>query len=105
MKTLYIIKCQSKEWYGDPDQAVGDPTYGRYKMKGGQDFVFEADHQQMDDEEDKIFANFNEKYDKVGRFYRYEAKSIDWYSEPVVAKLVDGEIIIPFTDSLDGTSV
>jgi hypothetical protein len=99
MKTKFIISCQAKEWYGDEGH-VGDHFYGRYKMKGGQQFIFEADDFLYD--EAKIISNFNKKYDKVGRFYRYEAKSIDWYDEPQVAQLTnDFEIIIPWTDPLD----
>lgn len=99
----YIVICLTKEWYGC-ETNIGDPACGRYKNKGSQEFIFEADEAAMY-REWELIANFNAKYDRVGRFYRYEAKSIDWYSEPVVAKFVDGEIIIPFTDSLDGTSV
>ena len=93
--TKYIITCQVKEWYGDPDQAVGDPTYGRYKMKGGQDFVFEGP-ENIAWIEGELIANFNAKYDRVGRFIRYEAKSIEFYYEPEPAQLIDGEIIIPW---------
>ena len=101
METFYIISCQSKEWYGD-ENYVGDPAYGRYKMKGTEAFVFGVDHGMLlYDEEVKIIADFNEKYDKVGQFRRYEAKDIEWYNEPVIAKFINGEVIIPFTCPLD----
>lgn len=99
--TKYIISTQSKEWYGCENN-IGDPMHGRYKMKGGQDFIVET-YEAMMYEEAKVIASFNEKYDKVGRFWRYEAKSIDWYDEPAVAKMVDGEIVIPYSDPLDST--
>lgn len=92
--TKYIIKCQVKEWYGCEDH-IGDPCHGRYKMKGGQDFIFEADESVMYDE-DKVIESFNETHDKVGRFWRYEAKSIDYYEEPVAATIVNGKIVIPY---------
>lgn len=100
MKYKYIIKTQAKEWYGDEDH-IGDTAHGRYKMKGGQDFDFEADDREVMNMEDEIIAKFNQKYDKVGRFYRYEAKEITWFDEPVVSLFVDGEITITFTDPLD----
>jgi len=101
METRYIINCQTKEWYGCCDN-IGDPAYGRYKMKGSEDFVFEVDHGMLSYEEEvKIIADFNVKYDKVGRFFRYEAKFIEWYHTPAIAKFVNGEVIIPFTDPLD----
>lgn len=92
--TKYIISTQSKEWYGCEDN-IGDPMHGRYKMKGGQDFIVEADEALMYDDE-KVIASFNERYDRVGRYWRYEARRIDWYDEPVVAKIVNEEIVIPF---------
>ena len=105
METLYIISCQAKEWYGD-EAHIGDPAHGRYKMKGSEDFVIGMDHDMMTyDGEMKIIADFNKKYDKVGRYWRYEAKSIEWYNEPVIARFVDGEVVIPYTDPLDKVNV
>jgi hypothetical protein len=92
--TKYIITCQVKEWYGDPDQAVGDPAYGRHKMKGGQDFVFEGSDEIFWNED--LIEKFNAKYDRADRFIRYEAKSIEFYYEPEPAQLIDGEIVIPW---------
>lgn len=91
--TKYIISTQAKEWYGCENN-IGDPTHGRYKMKGGQAFIFfvEAEESLVYDEE-KILASFNEKYDKVGCYWRYEAKRIDWYDEPAVAKIVNEELL------------
>jgi hypothetical protein len=94
--TKFIIYTQVKEWYGDPDQAIGDPAHGRYKNKGGQEFIFEGiDGLYLQDRE--LIKKFNAKYDRVGRFMRYEAKEIDFYFVPEEATIVDGEIVIPFT--------
>ena len=103
MKEQYIISCQSKEWYGDDDH-IGDPAFGRHKMKGEETFVFEALAEDVYDEQ-KIIDDFNEKYDKVGRFFRYEAKSIDWYTEPAPATFINGEVFIPYFDPIDGTTI
>jgi hypothetical protein len=99
--TKYIIYTQSKEWYGCENN-IGDIMHGRYKMKGGRDFIVEADKTLMYDEE-KVLASFNEKYDKVGRYWRYEAQSIEWYEEPTAAKIINGEIVIPYSDPIDPT--
>ena len=100
MKTKYIIQTQAKEWYGDEDH-IGDPAYGRHKMKGGQDFIFDADEYAVYGRENELMLKFNKKYDRTDRFYRYEAKNIEWVDEPAVAKMINGEIIIPWTDSMD----
>ena len=100
MTEQYTVSCQSKEWYGDEDH-IGDSNYGRYKLKGGEIFLFEVDGSVID--EQKIIEDFNKKYDKVGRYWRYEAKSIDWYTPPVAAEFIDGEVFIPYADPLDPT--
>lgn len=101
MTEQYTISCQSREWYGD-EEHIGDPNHGRYKLKGGQTFLFEVDDSDASlSDEQKIIEAFNKKYDKVGRYWRYEAKSIDWYTAPAAAKFIDGEVVIPYTDPLD----
>jgi len=99
MKEQYSINCQVKEWYGD-EAHIGDTNYGRYKMKGGETFIFVADETVMYNEQE-IIDNFNKKYDKVGRFFRYEAKSIDSYVEPIQSQFINGEVFIPLIDPLD----
>lgn len=92
--TKYIICTQVKEWYGHEDH-VGDPAYGRYKMKGCQEFVFDGpDALYWSDQE--VIDKFNAKYDRPDRFFRYKAKSIEFYYKPEPAEFIDGEIIIPF---------
>ncbi len=101
--TKFIIYTQVKEWYGDEDH-IGDPGLGRYKNKGAQEFVFEGDDDlYMQDQ--TLIEKFNAKYDRVGRFIRYEAKEIEFYFAPEEATFVDGEIVIPFTDPLDSQQV
>ena len=101
--TKYIIYTQVKEWYGD-DGHIGNPEHGRYKNKGGQEFIFEgSDGLYMQDR--SLIKQFNAKYDRVGRFFRYEAKEMEFYYEPEQATLIDGEIIIPFTDPMDSQPV
>jgi len=97
--TKFIIHTQYKEWYGHEDH-IGDPAYGRYKIKNGQEFVFEGiDSLYMKYQE--LIEKFNAKYDRVGRFCRYEAKSMHFYFEPEQASFDNDEIIIPFAESSD----
>ena len=101
--TKFIIYTQVKEWYGCEDH-IGDPAHGRYKNKGAQEFVFEGnDCLYMQDR--SLIKQFNAKYDRVGRFFRYEAKEIEFYFAPEQATLIDGEIVIPFTDPMDSQPV
>lgn len=92
--TKFIIYTQVKEWYGD-EAHIGNPAYGRYKNKGGREFIFEGiDGLYLQDRE--LIKKFNARYNHVGRFYRYEANTIDFYNAPERSTFVDGEIIIPF---------
>ena len=91
----YIIYTQVKEWYGCSEH-IGNPEHGCYKNKGAQEFIFEGtDGLYMQDR--TLIKQFNAKYNRVGRFFRYEANEIEFYFAPEVATFVDGEIIIPFT--------
>lgn len=101
--TNFIIYTQIKEWYGDADH-VGQPAFGRYKMKGCQEFVFTGPDNLYLRCRDLI-ASFNTKYDRGNRFFRYEATRIDFYVAPEQATFIDGEILIPFTDPSDVTSL
>ena len=101
--TRFIIYTQVKEWYGLEDY-IGNPEHGRYKNKGGQEFIFDGpDDLYMWDRE--LIEKFNAKYDRVGRFFRYEAKEMEFYYKPEQATLIDDEIIIPFTDPLDSQPI
>ena len=88
----YIIHTQVKEWYGD-ESHIGDANYGRYKMKGGESFVFEGPDTLYWDEP-SIIEMFNKKYDREGLFFRYEAKGLEFYFAPAKAQFIDGEISI-----------
>ena len=88
----YILKAQVREWYGDEDH-VGNPDHGRFKPKGGEEFIFEGD-ESVPYLEEELILKFNKRYDSPDRFIRYEAASIETYFTPLQAKMVDGEIIL-----------
>jgi len=84
-----IIRCQVYEWYGSEDF-----TEGRYKPKGGQEFLFETTPETESMDEDDLIANWNADFNQHGRWYRYEARSIDYYWEPQPAVFKDGSFNI-----------
>ena len=49
-----IIRCQVYEWYGSEDF-----TEGRYKPKGGQEFVYEVTPEAEAIDEDELIAKWN----------------------------------------------
>jgi hypothetical protein len=85
-----IISCQVWEWYGSEDFIEG-----RYKAKGGQEFVFEATPETDALNEDELIDIWNAKHNKRGLYYRYEAQSIDYYFAPMSAVFKDGDFDIP----------
>lgn len=93
MKYKYIIHTQTKEWYGDENH-VGDPAFGRFKNKGGMDFVIEGDASLLYGEEEEFLARFNRQYNDISRPMRYEALSFEPYIPPYEVKLVDGCVIL-----------
>lgn len=84
-----IISCQVWEWYGSEDFIEG-----RYKPKGGQEFVFEATPETDALNEDELIDIWNAKHNKHGLYFRYEAKSIDYYFEPLPVVFKDGDFDI-----------
>ena len=86
-----IIRCQVYEWYGSEDF-----TEGRYKPKGGQEFVYEVTPEAEAIDEDELIAKWNEDYNRHGQLYRYQALSIsiDYYWEPAVAVFKDGKFLL-----------
>jgi hypothetical protein len=86
-----VISCQVWEWYGSEDFIEG-----RYKPKGGQEFVFETTPETTDDffTEDELIDIWNAKRNKHGLYYRYEAKSINYYFEPMSVVFKEGEFDI-----------
>tara|TARA_B110000495_G_scaffold203020_1_gene225070 strand:+ start:883 stop:1212 length:330 start_codon:yes stop_codon:yes gene_type:complete len=81
MKDQMIIHSQCKEWYGDEAMVKG-----RYKFKGGRDFIITLNHHQALHHTAAIRAAFNEIYDQEGLHYRYEFQSIEIYIPPVEIK-------------------
>jgi len=81
MKMQILITTQTKEWYGCEDH-VGESGHGRYKMKGGADFVVEVPQSTFMYNEDMIREAFNKKYDTEGSFFRYQYIRADPYYEP-----------------------
>jgi hypothetical protein len=92
MKQYYILHAQIREWYGDENH-IGDPSFGRFKNKGGESFFFEGD-QFVIWQEDELIAKFNAKYNRADRLMRYEGKTIEPYFAPMQAEIVDGEIVL-----------
>ncbi len=84
-----IISCQVWEWYGSEDFIEG-----RYKPKGGQEFVFETTPETDALDEDELIDIWNAKRNKHGLYFRYEAKSIDYYFEPMPVVFKDGDFDI-----------
>jgi hypothetical protein len=84
-----IIRCQIWEWYGSEDF-----TEGRYKAKGGQEFVYDVTPEAEAIDEDELIAKWNEDFNRHGQWYRYEALSIDYYWEPAVAMFEAGKFLL-----------
>lgn len=88
----WIISCQVWEWYGDEDFKLG-----RYKPKGREDFVFEMPYEQLYDlGDDAIIELWNQKFNKEGDWFLYEARSINTYFEPSKAEFKDGTFTISY---------
>ena len=83
-----IIYCQCWEWYGD--EAFVE---GRYKAKGGQEFIYDVTPETEALDEEELIELWNKDYNKDGLWYRYEAKRIDFFWAPVVKRFVDGKFI------------
>lgn len=78
-----VIRCQVWEWYGSCiPELIGHPSEGRYKAKGGEEFVFDATPETDSMSEEELIDKWNEKYDQDGRSFKYEARSVDYYWEP-----------------------
>jgi len=86
-KMKALIKCQYMEWYGCDDN-VGDPDYGRYKNKGGHNFVIDIDSHTLLYNKEAVIEAFHKKYNKKGDFTRCEVLEIEGcYREPEHIKL------------------
>ena len=86
-KMKALIKCRYKEWYGCDDN-VGDPDYGRYKNKGGHNFVIDIDSHTLLYNEEAVIEAFHKKYNRIGDFTRCEVIEIEGcYYEPEHIKL------------------
>jgi hypothetical protein len=84
-----IIFCQVWEWYGSEDFKVG-----RYKAKGGAEFIFDATPESEAIDEDDLIDRWNASHNLHGQGHRYEAKRIDFYWEPQNVGFVNGEFVI-----------
>lgn len=80
MMTKLKISAQAKVWYGD-EEHVGFGK-GRYKMKGGADFIIEVPFTDAMYHKEKIKAAFNAEFDRRGLSYRYEWVDSELYCEP-----------------------
>lgn len=79
MKIKIRISAQVKEWYGN-----GEPnqSQGRFKNKGGADFLLEVDEITFIYNEEKIRLAFNAHFDDPNSHYRYEWLGAELYDEP-----------------------
>lgn len=77
-----LIETQYKEWYGCEDH-VGVEGHGRYKNKGGMDFVAEVDEHVFYYADESIREAFHAKYNKEGSWNLCEIIDIvPFYREP-----------------------
>jgi hypothetical protein len=81
------ISTQIREWYGNEDH-IGDDNHGRYKCKGGKDFITEVEKDTFWYKDEVIRKAFNEQYNRDGLFFKYEAQEISPYYEPEHIELV-----------------
>ena len=90
--TKFVLHAQVYEWYGDEGH-IGDPAHGRYKPKGSENFVFEANDIDVYDEQ-RVMDAFDEMYNKPSQdsFMKYKALSLDYYWPPVKVGFADGKI-------------
>lgn len=65
------ITAQVWEWYGHDDY-VGNPSHGRYKAKGGQEFIVFVDEHDAMYREAEVIAKLNEKHNVEGAFIKHE---------------------------------
>jgi hypothetical protein len=82
----YVTTAQIWEWYGD-EEKVGDPAFGRYKPKGGQDFIVHLTTEEAWNEE-AVLAKLNARLNESGKWIRFEFNgSLQYYWEPTVIVL------------------
>jgi len=81
MHDTMVIHTQCKEWYGDDLTSEG-----RYKMKGGRDFLITLTTTQAMYNQLEVREAFNEMYDQEGMQTRYEFISMELYFEPLQVK-------------------
>jgi len=87
--TPFIITAQVWEWYGDEDN-VGDPAHGRYKPKGGEDYVIHLSDAEVMYDSEAIIARLNAKMNADGLFFRHEFKGgFSPYYAPEFLKIED----------------
>lgn len=78
----FLTVAQIWEWYGC-EENVGDTAHGRYKPKGGEEFILELSYLDAIYNSEEITRKLNEKYNKDGMFYKHEFKGdFEPYSEP-----------------------
>tara|TARA_R100001244_G_scaffold37889_2_gene34421 strand:- start:1633 stop:1920 length:288 start_codon:yes stop_codon:yes gene_type:complete len=93
MTIKLCISAQTKEWYGDQEPGVGQ---GRWKNKGGHDFILEMDDAAyMSTSDEELKAKFNEAFDSADSYMRYEALDVKVHWEPSEIVLVDGKFSYP----------
>jgi len=76
-----IIRTQYREWYGD-EAHVGVYAKGRFKSKGGLDFVMSVPQSTLFYKEDEIRDAFHAVYNKPDCIGRCDIIDIDIYHEP-----------------------
>ena len=82
-----VIKAQCHEWYGCEDN-IGEAGKGRYKPKGGEDFVVNVPAQMYwNGADDLMMQAFNERMDVDGEFFKYTAIEVARYYQPTEIEL------------------
>ncbi len=77
-----VIVAQCWEWYGDEDQ-VGVAGYGRYKAKGGEDFITKVPAAYYwAGAYDLVFEAFDKIKNVDGEYIKYQAIELKKYYEP-----------------------
>lgn len=85
----FVITAQVWEWYGDED-AIGESAFGRYKPKGGEEFVLHLTDEDAMYNSEAIIARLNAKMNVDGLFFRYEFKgNFSPYYAPEFLKIED----------------
>lgn len=86
---MRIVLCQVWEWYGSEDM-----RQGRYKAKGGAEFIFDETEETQEMSEEDIIEKWNSTFMADDRAFKYEAKSVNYYWKPQHCEFVNNSFRI-----------